>query len=203
LFTLIFVGWLVVASRRGSSLFEAKIGAVYVLSLGISILLLAKCPTAERGWLNLMKGEVVAVTLKDLLMTSGIFGAATAVLMIFRREFLLVSYDPEMAITLKKNVLFWQSLFFLLLGINVSVAVLVVGPLITFGFLLLPAMIAHGLASNMRQFFLLASAVGGFGGLFGFACASKWDLPVGPAAVSLLGAVYAIGVVIRKVRQAM
>ena len=56
-----------------------------------------------------------------------------------------------MAITLGKNVVFWDVLLYLLIGLTVSMAVLSVGPLIAFGFLLIPALTAHLFAGNMRQ----------------------------------------------------
>ena len=85
-----------------------------------------------------------------------------------------------MAITLRKNVLFWDVLLYLLIGMTVSMAVLSVGPLIAFGFLLIPALTAHLFARNMRQLFIFASVVGGVAALTGFALAYQWDFPVGP-----------------------
>jgi ABC-type Mn2+/Zn2+ transport system permease subunit len=98
-----------------------------------------------------------------------------------------------MAIILRKKVVFWDILLYLLIGLTVSMAVLSVGPLIAFGFLLIPALIAHLYARNMRQFTMLASLVGGFIAFFGFWIAYQWDLPVGPTDVVLLGVLYAIG----------
>ena len=70
-----------------------------------------------------------------------------------------------MAITLRKNVVFWDILLYLLIGLTVSMAVLSVGPLISFGFLLIPALIAHLFARTMRQFLFIASLVGGIASL--------------------------------------
>jgi len=111
---------------------------------------------------------------------------------LFRKEFLLVSFDREMAVTLKKNVLFWDGLLFLLIGLAISMAVLSVGPLVAFGFLLIPPLVAHLLARNMRQFALAASGIGGFSALVGFYIAYRCDFPVGPTDVALLGFVYGL-----------
>jgi ABC-type Mn2+/Zn2+ transport system permease subunit len=77
-------------------------------------------------------------------------------------------------------------------------AVLSVGPLIAFGFLLIPALTAHQYARNMRQFTMLASLIGGATAFFGFWIAYRWDLPVGPTDVVLLGGLYAIGWLVAK-----
>jgi ABC-type Mn2+/Zn2+ transport system permease subunit len=70
-------------------------------------------------------------------------------------------------------------------------AVLSVGPLISFGFLLIPALTAHLFARNMRQFMISASILGGAAGFVGFWLAYQWDWPVGPTDVVLLGLIYA------------
>jgi ABC-type Mn2+/Zn2+ transport system permease subunit len=95
-----------------------------------------------------------------------------------------------MALTLRKNVLFWDALLFTLIGLTVSMSVLSVGPLATFGFLLLPTLTAHLLARNMWQFVGLAAGLGVVSALGGFGVAYRWDLPVGPTDMALLGLVY-------------
>jgi len=76
--------------------------------------------------------------------------------------------------------------------------VLSVGPLIVFGFLLIPALTAHLFARNIRQFTTLASLVGGAVAFLGFWMAYQCDLPVGPTDVMLLGVLYAAAWVIVK-----
>ena len=103
-----------------------------------------------------------------------------------------------MAITLGKNVVAWDVLLYLLIGLTVSMAVLSVGPLIAFGFLLIPALTAHLFAANMRQFTILASLLGGVVSFLGFCIAYRYDLPVGPADVVLLGLMYGLAFLAHK-----
>jgi ABC-type Mn2+/Zn2+ transport system permease subunit len=83
-------------------------------------------------------------------------------------------------------------LLYLLIGLTVSMAVLSVGPLIAFGFLLIPALIAHLWSRTMRQFTVFASLIGGAAAFLGFWIAYRWDLPVGPTDVALLGLIYVV-----------
>jgi ABC-type Mn2+/Zn2+ transport system permease subunit len=112
-----------------------------------------------------------------------------------------VSFDRAMAATLGKNVLLWDIVIYLLIGVTVSISVLSVGPLISFGFLLIPALTAHLFARNMRQFFTIASLLGGITAFLGFWLAYDWDWPVGPTEVVLLGVVYGGGLLLRKILQ--
>lgn len=197
-FTMGAILLLAFLERRGRGMVEGRIAIAYVLASAWSILLLAKNPMGERGMLDLLRGEIIAVSNTDLLLTLVTFGVIVASLLLFQKEFLLVSFDRDMAITLRKNVLFWDTYLFLLIGLALSVSVLTVGPMVTFGFLMLPALTAHLFAGNMRQFAVLASAIGGASAFIGFFLAYRWDYPVGPTDVALLGVVYALAFVAKK-----
>jgi ABC-type Mn2+/Zn2+ transport system permease subunit len=190
-FTLIALLTLTLLQRRFSSgLAEARIGTAYVLAGAWSILLLVKNPYGEHGLLDRLRGEIIAVSQMDFITTAASFGVVTLLLLLFRKEFLLVSFDSELALTLRKHVLGWDGLLFLLIGITISMAVLSAGPLVTFGFLLLPPLIARQLARNMTQFAVIGSVVGGTCAFAGFCLADRWDVPVGPTDVALLGGIY-------------
>ena len=190
LFTLPTILLLSLLMRRGGGSVEARLGTVYVLAGAWSILLLVTNPLGEHGLLDMLKGEIISVSNADLRRTLATFGVVVLVFFLFRKEFLLVSFDREMAITLKKNVVFWDALLFLVIGLTISMAVLSVGPLVAFGFLLIPPLIAHLFARNMLQFALIASVIGGVSAFVGFCLAYKLDYPVGPTDVALLGVIY-------------
>ena len=67
-----------------------------------------------------------------------------------------------------------------------------VGPLIAFGFLLIPVLTVRLFARNMRQFTILSSVFGGVASFAGFWLAYQLDWPVGPTDVVLLGVVYGL-----------
>jgi ABC-type Mn2+/Zn2+ transport system permease subunit len=192
LFTLPTILILSLLMRRGAGSVEGRLGTVYALAGAWSILLLVTNPLGEHGLLDMLKGEIIAVSEADLMRTVITFGVIMVGFFVFRKEFLLVSFDREMAVTLKKQVVMWDALLFLLIGLAISMAVLSVGPLVTFGFLLIPPLIAHLFAKNMRQFFIGASAVGVTAALLGFWIAYRWDMPVGPTDVALLGLAYGL-----------
>lgn len=185
--------------RRGGSSVEARLGTAYVVAGAWSILLLVKNPFGEHGLLDRLKGEIIAVSNADLALTGGTFGVVVVALLFFQKEFMLVSFDRDMAVSLRKNVLGWDVLLFLLIGLTISMSVLSVGPLVTFGFLLIPPLIAHLIANTMRQFAVLAASIGFLAALAGFAIAYRWDLPVGPTDVALLGLLYGVAFVVKKI----
>lgn len=186
--------------RRGTGSPEGRLGAAYVVAAALSIIILSKNRYGEVGWLDLMKGEVITIDNYDLALTAITLALVLTVLGLFHKEILFVSFDRSMAATLGKNILFWDILLYLLIGLTVSMAVLSVGPLIAFGFLLIPALISHQFARTMRQFTLTASLLGGICSFLGFWLAYNCDLPVGPTDVVLLGAVYLLAFSANKLR---
>ncbi|MFM1768745.1 MAG: High-affinity zinc uptake system rane protein ZnuB [Verrucomicrobiota bacterium] len=190
-FTLVAILVLSLLERRGRALVEGRIGAAYALAGAWSILLLVANPFGEHGLLDRLKGEIIAVTDEDLAWTAGTFGLVVFALWLFQKEFMLVSFDRDMALTLKKNVLGWDTLLFLLMGVTISMSVLNVGPLVTFGFLILPPLIARVFASTMRQFAVAACLIGSGTAFAGFCLAYRLDVPAGPTDIALLGCLYA------------
>lgn len=190
-FSLLAILVLAFLERRSRGLSEGRLGTAYVVAYALSIIILSKNPHGETGWLDLMKGEVITVSTTDFIMTAAALGIVLAVLGLFYKELLFVSFDRSMAVTLGKNVVFWDVVLYLLIGMTVSMAVLSVGPLISFGFLLVPALTAHLLARNVRQLMAIAAVSGGLAAFLGFWIAYANDLPVGPTDVVLLGVIYA------------
>jgi ABC-type Mn2+/Zn2+ transport system permease subunit len=199
-FSLAAVLLLAFLERRGRGVPEGRLGTAYVVAAALSILLLSKNRYAEVGWLDLLKGDVITISNFDLFLTAAALAVVLLALGLFYKELLLVSFDRNMAVALGKNVVFWDVVLYLLIGMTVSMAVLSVGPLIAFGFLLIPALTAHLFAANMRQFTILASLLGGLTAFVGFGLAYQWDLPVGPTDVVLLGLVYGLAFAVKQIR---
>jgi ABC-type Mn2+/Zn2+ transport system permease subunit len=178
--------------RRAGGLPEARLGTGYVVAAALSIIVLSKNRYGEVGWLDLMKGEVITIDTVDLVMTATTLALVLAVLGLFHKEILLVSVDRVMAATLGKRVVLWDVVLYLLIGLTVSMAVLSVGPLIAFGFLLIPALVGRLFARTMRQLAITASCLGGGMAFVGFWVAYEYNLPVGPTEVVLLGSLYLV-----------
>ncbi len=198
IFSLVAILILAILERRGRGHPEGRLGAAYAVAAALSILLLSKNRYAEIGWLDLLKGEIITISNFDLTLTAATLAVVLVALGWFQKELLLVSFDRAMAVTLGKRVWFWDLLLYLLIGLTVSMAVLSVGPLISFGFLLIPPLTAHLFARNMRQFAALAALMGGVAAFLGFWLAYQWDCPIGPTDVVLLGFIYALGFTVKK-----
>jgi len=191
-FTLVGIVVLAAFERRGHETVEARIGATYAVAGAVTILFLAADPNGEAQMVNLLKGDLLATTGTGLTVLSSVFGAVTVMLFAFRKEFLLVSFDRDLAIVFGKRAGVWDTLLYLLSGITISFGVMTAGPIVTFGFLVIPPLTARLLTRHMLAFSLVSSAIGGLTAFAGFYCAYRFDLPLGPAEVAVASLALAI-----------
>ena len=122
----------------------------------------------------------------DLLkLLAIVFGAVFAAMLAFHREFLLISFDRDLAFLLKGRQVIWDVLLYLLAGLIIAFGVILAGPLLIFGFLVLPALAARPLVKRMTSFLMLSSVLGLVMAFFGFYSSVRLDLPLGPTDVTL------------------
>jgi len=164
---------------------EARIGVTYAIAAALTILFLAVDPHGDAEMVNLLKGDILATTRTSLTLLAYVLGAVVLVLFAFRKEFLLVSFDRDLAVVFGKRAALWDGLLYLLIGITISLGVMTAGPLVTFGFLVVPPLTARLVTRRMLSFSLVAAAIGGAAAFGGFYCAYRMDLPLGPAEVAL------------------
>ncbi|HAM36380.1 MAG TPA: hypothetical protein DEB40_05915 [Elusimicrobia bacterium] len=182
-FTGVSILFLAVLERRGKGVSEGRIGALYALAWAASILFVSWNAAGETEMLGLLKGELVAISETDFHAMLDVFMIIAACMFLFQREFLLVSYDRDMAVTLGRSALIWDAALYLIVGLTVSLGVMTVGPLVIFGFLVVPPMAALPWARGMTSFSVIASLCGGASALLGFYASYVYDLPLGPTVV--------------------
>jgi ABC-type Mn2+/Zn2+ transport system permease subunit len=187
-------GLLVLATleRQGREMVEARIGVTYAVAASLTILFLVLDPHGDAQMVNMLKGDILATTSTSLAVLGGVLGTVAALLFVFRKEFLLVSFDRDLAVVFGKRVQVWDGLLYLLIGITISLGVMTAGPLVTFGFLVVPPLTARLVTRRMLTFSLLAAALGGVAAFGGFYVAYRLDLPLGPAEVAVASALLAL-----------
>jgi ABC-type Mn2+/Zn2+ transport system permease subunit len=187
-------GILVLAAfeRRGRETSEARIGITYATAGALTILFLAADPWGEAQMVNLLKGDLLATTGTSLTVLAGVFGLIVLALLAFQKELVLVSFDRDLAVVFGKAAGLWDTVLYLLCGLTISFGVMTAGPLVTFGFLLVPPLTARLLTRHMVSFSVASAAIGGVSAFAGFYCAYRYDLPLGPAEVAVATALLAV-----------
>ncbi|OAQ20077.1 metal ABC transporter permease [Thermosulfurimonas dismutans] len=176
--------------ERREAISEARIGAAYALALSLSLLFVAKNPWSQAQIMERLRGDLIMVSSTEVLTAVVVFGSVIACLLLFRREFVLVSFDPDLARILGKRVRFWNAFLLVLVGLSISVGAVVIGPLVVFSLMLFPPLATRNLVSGLNRFLVFSSLIGFLGaGLgFGISIHPLFDTPLGPTvSVSVAG----------------
>lgn len=204
-FTLIAIFVLAILERKRKGFTENRIGYIYALAGAAAILFVSWNPYGETEVLSMLKGEILSIPDVYLWSMIAIYGTIFVCLFGFHRNFVLVSYDTDMAITMGKNVILWDILLYLIIGIIISFGVMTVGPLVIFGFLLIPAITARMITRGILPFCIVSSVIGVISAFCGFYISYRFDLPTGPTDVALLCVVlvlmYFVKIIFRYRRQ--
>ena len=200
-FTLITIFVLAILERRRKGFTENRIGFTYAIAGAAAILFVSWNPYGKSEVLSMLQGEIISIPDIYLWSMLAIYGMIFIILVGFHRNFVLVSYDIDMATTIGKHVVLWDILLYLIIGVIISLGVMTVGPLVIFGFLLIPAITARMITRGILLFCVVSSVIGITTSFIGFYLSYHFDLPTGPTDVVLLCLVlilvYLVKVVLR------
>lgn len=179
---------LVVGQRVGRSPTEWGVGALFAVASAATVLFVALDPSGDLEMTNLLRGELLSLGDTDLWILSIATAGSLLLFFAFRREILLASFDAEFARTIERDPGRANALLFGLLGVAIALGVMDAGPLVVFGFLVLPALAALRLAPGLGAALAISAAIGAFCSVSGFVLAYRADLPTGPTSVVLAAA---------------
>jgi zinc/manganese transport system permease protein len=177
---------------------EAIIGIVYAFCAAAVVLLVDRAPHGAEHIKYLLVGNILWVkwnTIGQILAVAVVVGLFHVV---FRKKFLLVSFDPERGRRQGIPVPLWDLLFYLSLAWVVTTSVQIAGVLLIFSFLIVPAVCGLLFSSSFRLSLLAGWLVGAGVSLAGSYLSYGWDLPTGASVICTFGIVLLCLVVLKR-----
>jgi zinc/manganese transport system permease protein len=188
-FTLIGAAIFSVTGKRASQIpQEAVIGIAYVVAAAAAVLLLSRAAEGDEEIKNILVGNILLVTPREVWERFVLFAAVGIFHFIFRRNFLLVSFDRDEAYQKGLRVRCWDFLFYAVFGLVVTSFVRIAGVLLVFSYLIVPAVCGINLAQRTVNRLLIGWFIALLGGVAGLFLSYWWDLPSGAAIVCTFGA---------------
>jgi ABC-type Mn2+/Zn2+ transport system permease subunit len=176
---------------------EGFLGAAYVLAGALAIVFLAKNPVGEARALTVLFGNILSVPGAEMAALAAVSAVVALIHLLFRKEFVFVSFDFETAAAQGVKARFWDLLLYVTLGVVIAFAIRSVGVLVTFALLVLPAMGARLLVSGIAGMFVAAVGLGTLSIPVGLATAFAYDLPTGATICLTVAALFAAALVAR------
>jgi zinc/manganese transport system permease protein len=124
---------------------DVEVGMILTFMLGLGVLFLSIITRNATTAVNILFGSILSVTHSDVLVTIGTGLLTIALLACSFRPLLFASFDPDVAEARGVPVRGLSLIFLLLLALSVSEAMKVVGVLLVFALLVVPAAAAEHL----------------------------------------------------------
>ena len=171
---------------------EAVIGIVYAVSASLGVLALDRAPQGAEHVKQLLIGSILTVTPQDVALLAALYAGIGLVHVVFRRRLIEVSFAPEQAAARGRRVVAWDMVFYGSFALVVTSSVRIAGVLLVFAYLIVPAALAGLFTPDLRRRLLVAWALGALLTAAGLYASWEWDLPTGPAIVSVFGVATAL-----------
>lgn len=154
-------------SRRGAIKEDTAIGILFTAALALGVALISSIRTYAVDLSHILFGNVLGVSAVDLWLLAGIGVGVLLVILLAYKPFLLISFDPVLATTLRLRVGFYRSLLFVLLALTIVASLQTVGVGLVAAMLVTPAATAFLLARRLPTMMLLAAIIGALSGVIG------------------------------------
>lgn len=145
------------ALSRGQQLKEdTAIGVLFAGAMALGVVLISTSRSYAVDLTHLLFGDVLGVGDRDLLRLTIFAGIVAAAVVFFYKEFLVISFDPVLAITLRLPTRLFENLLRILIAITVVVALQTVGVALMVAMLVTPAATAYLLTRRLPAMMALS-----------------------------------------------
>jgi ABC-type Mn2+/Zn2+ transport system permease subunit len=162
---------------------DAAIGVVFAgaFALGIALLSLQRSYAIDLS--HILFGNLLGVSAGDLWIAAGLGLSVLVVVTLFYKEFLVLSFDPVLATTLRLPVGFLENLLLVLIALVIVTSIQAVGVALVLAMLITPASAAYLVTRRLPPMMALASGIGAVSGIVGLYLSYYWNIASGPAIV--------------------
>lgn len=187
--TALGIGWV---QRRGRVSYDTAIGVLFVAMFSLGILVISRRTSYTPDLFSFVFGNILGVSESDLLGALLLGIATIAFVAAFRRELIMVAYDPSMAATVGVPVRFFQYALLVLIAVAVVVALKAIGIVLVNAMLIVPAATASLLVRRIEQIMVLSVALAAVASVVGLHLSFHANVATSPAIVLVACAGFAI-----------
>jgi ABC-type Mn2+/Zn2+ transport system permease subunit len=179
-------------TRRRQIREDAAIGVVFAgaFALGIALLSLQRSYAVDLS--HILFGNLLGVSDRDLWLAGSLGLLALIGVGAFYKEFLVLSFDPVLASTLRLPVGFLQNILLVLIALAIVASIQAVGVALVLAMLVTPASAAYLLVRRLPLMMALGAAIGALSAVIGLYLSFYWNVASGPAIVLVETAIFLI-----------
>jgi manganese/iron transport system permease protein len=179
-------------SRRTDLKEDAAIGVIFAGAFALGIALLSAQRSYAVDLTHILFGNLLGISTGDLLLTASLGAIVLVTVLGFYKEFLVLSFDPVLAMTLRLPAGFLQSLLLILIAVVIVVSIQSVGVALVLAMLVTPAAAAYLLTRRLPSMMGVAAAIGALSAVAGLYASYYLNIASGPAIVLADTAVFLV-----------
>lgn len=179
-------------SRQGAIKEDTAIGILFAAALSLGVALISSIKTYAVDLTHILFGNVLGVGNADLALTAILGAIVLTVVGAMYKEFLVVTFDPVLAATLRLPVERLRNVLLVLLALTIVVSLQTVGVGLAAAMLVTPAAAAQLLTRRLALMMAMAAAIGAFSGVVGLYISFYVNVVSGAAIVLTATAVFVV-----------
>lgn len=179
-------------TSRGVVKEDTAIGVIFAGFFALGVAMLSATGNYTIDLAHFLFGNLLGVTATDLLLTLILGGLVLLLIFLFYKEFLVISFDPVLATTLRLPTTMLRYLMLVLIAVTIVVALQVVGIALMLAMLVTPAAAASLLTRRLPSMMVVAAIIGAASGVIGIYTSFYLDIASGPAVVLAATTIFAL-----------
>lgn len=187
-----------IISKQGSIKEDTAIGILFASALSLGIAMISSMKTYAVDLSHIMFGNILGVTATDLLITIVFAMLILATVIILYRPFLVLSFDPILAKTLKLPTTLLNNLLLILLALTVVISLQTVGIGLAAAMLVTPAGTAYLITRRLSSMMVVSGIIGAASAFIGLLLSYYLNIVSGSAIVLTATFLFFIVYIVKK-----
>jgi ABC-type Mn2+/Zn2+ transport system permease subunit len=162
---------------------DTAIGIVFAASFALGIAMISRIDNYAGDLSHILFGQILGVSKADLQIILVFSAVVLALVALLFKEFMIISFDPSLARTLRLPTELLRLLLLVLIAVTIVVSLQTVGIALMVALLVTPAATANLMSKRLLPMMVLSAIIGAASSVIGFYLSYHADISTGPAIV--------------------
>jgi len=182
---------------------DTAIGIIFAGAFALGVALISTVRSYTVDLAHFLFGDVLGVRTSDLWLIAVFGGFVLLAIFAFYKEFMVLSFDPILAATLRLPVRLLEILLLILIAVTIVVSLQTVGVALMVAMLVTPAATAYLLTKRLPVMMAIAATIASISGVIGLYLSYYLSIASGSAVVLTCTAVFGMVWGIQSLRKAI
>ncbi len=170
-------------SKNGAIKEDTAIGILFSAALSLGVAMISSIRSFAVDLSHILFGNVLGVSPSDLLLTFALGAIVLLTVVLLYRPFMVLSFDPVLAATLRLPTVLLQNIMMMLLAVTVVISLQTVGVGLAAAMLVTPAAAAYMLTRRLSTMMIISALIGALSSLIGLFLSYYLNIVSGSAIV--------------------